>query len=124
MRKGNIADAVLLCLKILLPILMGAPLLYFSYGLVENRLSDVAHRGEVSYHSGLGLYFFLSAMVLLCVNLLCLVLGILGWVIAHRHRATPRRQRNLITLRALTFAPILCLILYGWILLLVHLLIR
>lgn len=120
MKKATICDVTLTVLKLLLPVLLLLPLAFFSYRLIEGRLFDVAHLGEESYHSGTGLYFFASALLLLGVNLFCTVLGIVGWVIAYRHKTSPRRRENLITFRILTASPALCQILYGLILIASH----
>ncbi len=123
MKREKLCDIVLLCLKIILPVLIATPLLFFSYRLVEGRLFDVAHLGDEGYFSGMGLYFFLSALLLLGINLFCTALGIVGWVIAHRHKTCPQRRKNLITFRILTFAPIASQILYGLVMVAAHTLI-
>ncbi len=124
MKREKLLDIVLLCFKIILPILILLPLSYFSYGIIEGRLDDVAHLGEEGYFSGMGLYFFLSALLLLGINLFCTALGIVGWVISHRHKTCPQRRKNLITFRILTFSPLLSQILYGVVMAAAHTLIK
>jgi hypothetical protein len=124
MKKGKLCDIILLCLKIILPILIAVQLLFFSYRLIEGRLFDVAHLGEDGYFSGTGLYFVLSALVLLAVNAFCTLLGIVGLVIAVKHKTAPARKKNITFLAILSLAPIGSQILYGLILVLSHTFIR
>ena len=118
MKKGTLCDIILLCFKIILPILIAVPLLFFSYRLIENRLFDMAHLGDEHYHSGTGLYFVLSALILLAVNAFCTLLGIVGLVIAVKHKTAPARKKNITFLAILSLAPIGSQILYGLILVL------
>lgn len=112
MKKGKILDVVLMCLKILLPILIAVPLVFFTYRLVENRISDLQHMGDVHYYSGIGLYIFLSHMVLFAANVILTVIGIIGFIMAKKHTSASAYRRNVMGFRCLALAPLLSQILY------------
>lgn len=119
MKKGKIVDAVLLCLKILLPVLIMIPLIFFSYRLIEGRLEDLANVGNQHYHSGLGLYLFASHAVLLGANAVLAILGGAGWVIAAKCKDTPAHTGNVKVFRYLTFSPLFSEVAYVWVTVLV-----
>ena len=119
MKKGTVVDAVLLCLKILLPVLILIPLIFFSYRLIEGRLEDLANAGNEHYHTGIGLYLFASHAVLLGINAVLAILGGTGWVIAAKHKDTPAHTKNGKLFRCLTFAPLASEIVYVWVTVLV-----
>ena len=43
MSKDKVKNAVLLCLKIILPILILIPLAFFTYRLIEGHIEDIAN---------------------------------------------------------------------------------
>lgn len=118
-KKTKVLDVVLLVLKVLIPVVLLAAVVFFSYRLIEGHIFDLQHRGEESYHSGMGLYVFASHVVLACVNAVMLIPCITGLVIAHKHRGTPARDQNVRTFRALIFTPLLSQVLYFWVSLIV-----
>ena len=60
MKKNKALDILLWCLKIILPILILIPLVFLSYRLVEGHLEDLENIGNDGYHSGMGLYIFIT----------------------------------------------------------------
>lgn len=112
MKKRKALDFFLLCLKILLPILISVPLVFFIYRLIEGRIDDIANIGNEGYFSGMGLYVFLSHMVLFVINVVLLVIGCVGLLISKKYTASPVQKRNVITFRCLIFAPIASQFLY------------
>lgn len=112
MKKDKILNVLLLSLKIILPIFIIVPLVFFSYRLIEGRLSDIANIGNDDYHSGIGLYIFLSHMVLFAANVILTVIGAIGLLIAKKHKSCPAHKKNVITFRCLALAPIGSQLLY------------
>ena len=112
MKKIKFLDIFLLCLKIILPILILIPLVFFSYRLTEGRMSDIANAGNDDYHSGLGLYIFASHTVLFIVNAILAVIGAIGLLIAKKYKTCPVQRQNIIAFRCLAIAPLCSQMLY------------
>ncbi len=112
MKKVKFLDILLLCLKIILPILILIPLAFFSYRLAEGRMSDIANIGNDDYHSGLGLYIFLSHIVLFVANAILTVISTIRLLISKKYKTCPIQRKNIITFRCLTFAPLCSQVLY------------
>lgn len=112
MKKRKFLDIFLLCLKIILPIFILIPLVFFSYRLIEGRIEDIANIGDEGYHSGIGLYIFLSHIVLLGVNVVLLIIGCVGLLISKKYKSSPMQKNNILTFRYLTLAPIISQLLY------------
>lgn len=105
MTKQKILDGILLCLKVLLPILILIPLMFVSWRLVEIRLEDLANLGNESYHSGTGLFLFAAHILLLCANGVLAVLGGICLFVAWRYKSSPKHRQNVKIFRWLTIAP-------------------
>jgi predicted small integral membrane protein len=112
MKQRKSLDIFLLCLKIILPILLLIPLIFFSYRLIEGRIYDIANIGTEGYHSGIGLYIFLSHFLLLVVNAVLLIISGIGLIIAKKYKATPIHKKNVRAFVWLTLAPIFSQLLY------------
>jgi hypothetical protein len=112
MKQRKFLDIFLLCLKIILPILLLIPLIFFSYRLIEGRIYDIANIGTEGYHSGIGLYIFLSHFLLLVVNAVLLIISGIGLIIAKKYKATPIHKKNVRAFVWLTLAPIFSQLLY------------
>ena len=112
MNKKKMLDIFLLCLKIILPILILIPLVFFSYRLIEGRIEDIANIGNEGYHSGIGLYIFLSHIVLFGINVVLLIIGCVGLLVSKKYKSSPMQKNNVITFRYLSFAPIISQLLY------------
>ena len=112
MSKDKVKNAVLLCLKIILPILLLIPLAFFTYRLIEGHIEDIANRGTEGYFSGMGLYVFASHVVLFAANAVLTIIGAIGLLIAKKHKASPAHNKNVITFRCLALSPLCSQILY------------
>ncbi len=112
MKKDKILNILLLCLKIVLPVLLIVPLAFFTYRLIENHIYDLAHRGEQHYCGGIGLYVFASHIVLLVANVILTVIGVIGLVIAKKHKSSPAHKKNVITFSCLALSPFVSQLLY------------
>lgn len=112
MKKSKYLDIFMLCLKIVLPILVLLPLVFFTYRLIEGRINDIANIGTEGYHSGMGLYIFASHIVLFGVNIVLLILGCIGLLISKKYTSSSIQKKNIITFRCLTIAPIVSQLLY------------
>ena len=110
--KRRVWGGVLLCLKILLPILIVIPLAFFSWRLVETRLEDLANMGNNGYHSGTGLYLFASHILLLGANAVLTAVGCIGLLIAKKHKTSPRQKQNVKAFRWLAIAPAISQVIY------------
>ena len=100
-------EIVLWAVKLLLVVSILFPLIFFSYRMVEGRLSDLANAGDPSYHSGMGLYLFASHTVLFFWNICNSVVSGLGWLLTSKFY---RKERA--WFKALTFAPAVSQVLY------------
>lgn len=112
MKQLKALDILLLCMKIILPILILIPLVFFSYRLFESRMSDLANIGDDSYHSGTGFYIFVSHMVLFVANVILTIIGCIGLLIAKKYKACPTQKKNMITFRCLALAPVVSQFMY------------
>ncbi len=112
MKKAKPIDVFLLCLKIILPILVLIPLIFFTYRLTEGRMSDIANAGNDDYHSGLGLYIFASHILLLIANIILTVIGAIGLLIAVKYKTCPIQRKNIMTFRCLVLTPLCSQVLY------------
>ena len=112
MSKDKVKNAVLLCLKIIIPILVIIPLAFFTYRLIEGHIEDIANRGTEGYFSGMGLYVFASHVVLFAANAVLTIIGAIGLLIAKKHKASPAHTKNVITFRCLALSPLGSQILY------------
>ena len=112
MSKMKALDIFLLCLKILLPVFIVIPLVFFSYRLAEGRIYDLANQGTVGYHSGLGLYIFASHIVLLGANVILSVIGAVGWLTVKKYKACPIQKKHVLTFKCLSLAPLCSQIFY------------
>ena len=112
MSKDKVKNAVLLCLKIIIPISILIPLAFFTYRLIEGHLEDIANRGTEGYHSGMGLYVFASHVVLFAANAVFTIIGAIGLLIAKKFKTSPAHKKNVITFRCLALSPLGSQILY------------
>lgn len=103
---------LLLCLKIILPILILIPLVFLSYRFVEIRMEDLASIGDESYYSGVGLYIFASHILLFIANAILTVMGSIGLIISKKYKSCTIQRQNIITFRCLALAPLGSQILY------------
>ena len=107
MNKKMIIEIVLWAVKLLLLASILFPLIFFSYRMVEGRLSDLANAGDPHYHSGMGLYLFASHAVLFFWNICNSVAAGIGWLLTSKFY---RKER--VWFKILTFAPAVSQVLY------------
>lgn len=114
MKQRKSLDVFLLCLKIILPILLLIPLIFFSYQLIEGRIFEIAHADVPQNPCGGGmvLYIFLSHIVLLAVNAILLVICGIGLIISKKYKASPLHSNNVRSFVWLTLAPVFSQLLY------------
>ena len=106
-KKQMILEIVLWAVKLLLLASILFPLIFFSYRMVEGRLSDLANAGDPHYHSGMGLYLFASHAVLFFWNICNSVAAGIGWLLTSKFY---RKER--VWFKILTFAPVVSQVLY------------
>ena len=97
MKSLKALDITILILKILtiLALVFSLCLLaFFSYRLVEGFVSDWKKADNPAYHSGIGLYYFASFIVLLGVNIGVGALNGIGQLVSYFHKSCPNRREN------------------------------
>ena len=112
MKKQKTLEILLLCMKIVLPILIVVPLVFFSVKLAGMHMEDLANIGNPSYHSGTGLYVFASHTILFVCNIVLTAIACVCLVTANKNKASPKRKRHLRFFRYLSMAPAVSQILY------------
>ena len=95
MLRKRLADVFLFTLKILIPIMILFPIVYFTFHLIDIRITDVANVGNESYHSGFSFYVFASHTILFFVNLCALFVCLVGWIVSKCYRSSPIQKRHL-----------------------------
>lgn len=94
MRNQKALSIFLRILKILLIVAMILPMIFFSYRLIESRISDIQNAGDEGYHSGYGLLFFLTGLVMLIVNgsvfLVCGITLLLLFLSGRKYQGRPK----------------------------------
>ena len=112
MNKTKVLDILLLCLEIILPILILIPLVFFSYRMIEGRIQDLANAGNEDYHSGIGLYLFLTHPLLFFWNAPLALIGVIGTRCARKRAACTGQNHHATLFRAITFSAMGSQLLY------------
>ena len=112
MRKNRLLDLFLRFFRILFPICILVPLVFFSYRLIDGRMEDLANIGNQDYHSGLGLFIFASHIVLFGINAILVLLGGIGWLVSQKCKSLPNQEQHILVFRFLTFAPMISHLVY------------
>ena len=112
MKKYKVLEILLLCMKILLPILILIPLIFLSCKLIEVRMEDLVNVGNDSYYAGSAFYIFASHMLLFVVYAILTLVGGVFWIIARTYKSSPRHRKNVIAFRWLTLTPVCAHALY------------
>lgn len=112
MNKTKVLDILLLCLEIILPILILIPLVFFSYRMIEGRMEDLANVGNEDYHSGIGLYLFLTHPLLFFWNAPLALIGVIGTRCARKRAACTGQKHHVTLFRAITFSAMGSQLLY------------
>ena len=112
MKKTKILHIFLTCLKVIIPVLLIVPLVFFSYRLVEGRLDDIKNAGNEDYHSGTGFYIFASHALLIAADVIAFAAGGVGLLISSLSKTDPMREKNISHFKSLLIAPMLNHLLY------------
>ena len=112
MKKYKVPDILLLCMRILLPILILIPLIFLSCKLIEVRTEDLANAGNDSYYAGSAFYIFASHVLLFAVYAVLTIVGGIGWIIAKAYKRSLHQRKHVTAFRCLTFAPACAHLLY------------
>ena len=113
MKQRKSLDIFLLCLKVILPILILIPLVFFSYQLIDGRIFEITHADPPPDPcGGMGLYILISPILLLGINAVLLIISIIGLIIAKKYKASPIQNQNVRTFAWLTLAPFFSQLLY------------
>lgn len=111
--KNKIADAVIFFFKLLIPIIILVPFIYFSYkwitGMMEYRALE-----NPSFSSGEGvtLWMFLSCAVLLFCQAAAFVLTVVTVVINALNKRSSKRSRNEKILIGYAVSPTVVMLIY------------
>lgn len=95
MKQRKALDVFLLCLKIILPILLLIPLIFFSYQLIDGRIWELSHiENREPCNPGMALYAIITHIILLGINIVLLIISIIGLIIAKKYKASPIHKKN------------------------------
>ncbi|MBO5269728.1 MAG: hypothetical protein J6B77_03010 [Clostridia bacterium] len=112
MNRSRILNVLLLLLEILLLLLILIPLVFFSYRMIEGRIQDLANVGNEDYHSGIGLYLFLTHPLLFFWNAPLALIGVIGTRCARKRAACTGQKHHVTLFRAITFSAMGSQLLY------------
>ena len=113
MKQRKALDVFLLCLKIILPILLLIPLIFFTYQLIDGRIWELSHiENREPCNPGMALYAIVTHIILLGINTVLLIISIIGLIIAKKYKASPIHKKNVRAFVWLTLAPITNQLLY------------
>ena len=113
MKQRKALDVFLLCLKIILPILLLIPLIFFSYQLIDGRIWELSHiENREPCNPGMTLYAIITHIILLGINIVLLIISLIGLIIAKKYKASPIHKKNVRAFVWLTLAPITNQLLY------------
>ncbi len=118
--KNKPLDIVLLIFKILIPLLMIVPLVFFTYLSIVNRidyLEAIKLHGEPPGHYGMA--EFLYALIIFFINLGIFVISAIGLLIAHLFKTSQKREKHKKYFSWMLLAPIADTVLYCLILVLI-----
>lgn len=113
MKQRKSLDVFLLFLKIILPILLLIPLIFFSYQLIDGRIWELSHiENREPCNPGMALYAIVTHIILLGINTVLLIISIIGLIIAKKYKASPIHKKNVRAFVWLTLAPVFSQLLY------------
>ena len=92
--KRRFIDIFLDILKAVYIAALAVPSAFLFYRATESRIYDIAHIGDESYHSGLGLLVFLSILFLIIVGLCVLLLIGLAILMTRLSKTTQRKKSH------------------------------
>ncbi len=118
--KNKPLDIVLLVFKILVPMLVIVPLVYFTCLSIVNRidfLEQIKIHGEPPGHYGMG--EFLSAMLIAFINFCLIIINAICLLTAFLFKSSQKRDKHIFYFSVMLFAPNVATILYCIILVLI-----
>lgn len=118
--KNKPLDIVLLIFKIIIPILIILPLVFFTYLGIRNRidyLEAIKLYGEQPGHYGMA--EFLMALILAFINLCVFILTAICLLIAHLFKSSQKRAEHKKFFSWMLLAPVADTVLYSIILILI-----
>ncbi len=118
--KSKPLDIVLLILKIIIPLLMIIPLVFFTYLSIVNRidyLEAIKMHGEPPGHYGMA--EFLYALIIAFVNFCIFIVTAICLLTAHLFKTSQKREKHKKFFSWMLLAPIADTVLFGFILVLI-----
>ncbi len=118
--KNKPLDIVLFVFKILVPLLVIIPLVYFSCLSIVNRidfLEQIKIHGEPPGHYGMG--EFLSAMLIAFINFCLIIINAICLLTAFLFKSSHKRDKHIFYFSVMLVAPNVATILYCVILVLI-----
>ena len=98
MRSVKALDIIIFVLRVFVILAIACSLCmlaFFSYRLVEAYVSDWENSGDPGYHSGTGLYYFASFILLFACNIGIIVLNSIASLILCFYKSCPKRRNKL-----------------------------
>ena len=118
--KNKPLDIVLLIFKILVPLLVIVPLVYFTCLSIVNRidvLEQIKIHGEPPGNYGMG--EFISALLIAFINFCLIIINAICLLTAFLFKSSQKRDKHIFYFSVTLFAPIAATILYCVILILI-----
>ncbi len=118
--KNKSLDILLLILKIIIPLLMIVPLVFFTYLSIVNRidyLEAIKLYGEPPGHYGMA--EFLYALIVFFINVGVFVITALCLLTAHLFKTSQKRDKHMKFFSWMLLAPIADTVLFSLILILI-----
>lgn len=110
MKKQKSLDTFVRILSILIPLILGLLLIFFSFLLVLLRIADVKTMGNEGYHSSTGLMLFTSSRFLFFVNIVTALIIFFIFTFNTHLRYNPKHRKHF---KWLMLAPVINQILYA-----------
>ena len=111
--KSKIGDAVIFFFKLIIPIIILVPFIYFSYGwiigIMEYRALENPSFGA---GEGLMLWMFLSCIILFCCQAAAFTFTVIATVINALNKRSPKRSRNEKILIGYAVSPTVVMLIY------------
>lgn len=118
--KNKPLDIVLLVFKILIPLLMIVPLVYFTCMSIVDRidvLKQIKIHGEPPGNYGMG--EFISALLIAFINFCLFIINAICLLTAFLYKSSQKRDKHIFYFSVMLFAPNVATILYCVILVLI-----
>jgi hypothetical protein len=115
MKSNKVLDVIVLILKILVVLAIVfsvAATGFFSFRLVQSFCFDWENANDEGYHSGTGLYIFVTAFLTAAVSAGILFLNTIGMLISCFYKRCPKRKKHLKFFGFCYIAPVMFHLLY------------